>query len=97
MNKEIKTILKKTTKIACVTCVALGGAAMIASGAALKALAEGARFVKNNVREILAEKSDETVAEAEAIPAEETAAEEAAEAEPVAEEIIVAEEVPAAE
>lgn len=46
MEKEIKSVLRKTVKIAGVTCFALGGAALIASGAALKALIESAKFVK---------------------------------------------------
>lgn len=63
MSKEINRVLKKTVKIAGVTCVALGGAALIASGAALKALAEGAKFVKNTVKEILDEQPAEEPAE----------------------------------
>lgn len=56
MDQEIKTVLMKTAKIAGVTCVALGGAALIASGAALKALIEGAKFTRNSINEILDEK-----------------------------------------
>lgn len=82
MEKEIKTVLKKTVKIAGVTCFALGGAALIASGAALKALTEGAKFVKNSIRDIINEK-----------PAEETA--ETVEAEVVTEEEPIADEAPA--
>jgi len=77
MNKEITTVLKKTVKIAGVTCFALGGAALIASGAALKALAEGAKYMKDSVKEILNETSGEEAApvvEAEVISAEESAA-----------------------
>ena len=43
MNSEIQSLVKKTAKIAGVTCFALGGAALIASGAALKAMKEGAK------------------------------------------------------
>jgi hypothetical protein len=82
MEKEIKIVLKKTVKIAGVTCLALGGAALIASGAALKALTEGAKFVKNGIRDIINEK-----------PAEETA--ETVEAEVVTEEEPIADEAPA--
>ena len=82
MEKEIKTVLKKTVKIAGVTCFALGGAALIASGAALKALTEGAKFVKNSIRDIINEK-----------PAEETA--ETVEVEVVTEEEPIADEAPA--
>ena len=77
MNKEITTVLKKTVKIAGVTCFALGGASLIASGAALKALAEGAKYMKDSVKEILNETSGEEAApvvEAEVISAEESAA-----------------------
>ena len=77
MNKEITTVLKKTVKIAGVTCFALGGAALIASGAALKALAEGAKYMKDSVKEIINETSGEEAApvvEAEVISAEESAA-----------------------
>ncbi len=45
MNKEMKAIVKKTAKIAGVTCLALGGAALIASGTALKAMTLGARYL----------------------------------------------------
>jgi hypothetical protein len=77
MQKEIETVLKKTVKIAGVTCLALSGAALIASGAALKALTEGAKYVKDSVKKIIDEKSNEEsdeVIDAEVIPAEETAA-----------------------
>lgn len=76
MNKEITTVLKKTVKIAGVTCFALGGAALIASGAALKALTEGAKYMKDSVKEILNETSGEEAApvvEAEIISAADTA------------------------
>lgn len=76
MNKEITTVLKKTVKIAGVTCFALGGAALIASGAALKALAEGAKYMKDSVKEILNETSGEEAApvvEAEVVSEEEPA------------------------
>ena len=73
MQKEIKTVLKKTVKITGVTCFALGGAALIASGAALKALTEGAKYVKDSVKKIIDENPAEIV-DAEVISAEETAA-----------------------
>lgn len=53
MNQEVKSILKKTAKITGVTCLTLGGAALIASGAALKALTEGAKFLKDTVQQII--------------------------------------------
>ena len=87
MDKKIKTVLKKTVKIAGVTCFALGGAALIASGAALKALTEGAKFVKNSIQDIINERPDDAASEtveAEVVPAEEPAAyEEAASVEEV--------------
>lgn len=74
MNKEAKSILKKTVKIAGVACIALGGAALVTSGAALKALTEGARYLKDSVANIIGEEpAVETVAEeasAEAVSAE---------------------------
>ena len=67
MNKEAKTIVKKTAKIAGVTCVALGGAALIASGAALKALTEGAKYLKDTLQRILEDPAEaEIILEAEA-------------------------------
>lgn len=89
MQKEIKTVLRKTVKIAGVTCLALSGAALIASGAALKALTEGAKYVKDSVKKIIDEKSNEEsddVVDTEVIPAEETAEQpENAEVEEIAE------------
>ena len=41
MKKEIKSILKKTAKIACVTCVAAGAIAFVSSKAALSAILDG--------------------------------------------------------
>lgn len=74
MNKEIKSIVKKTTKIAGITCFVLGGAALIASGAAVKALAEGGKYLKDTVRKIVNEetKTEEVVVDAvtEEAPAE---------------------------
>lgn len=57
MHKEINTILKKTVKIAGVTCVAAGAVAIMTSGVALKALAEGGKHLANVVKEILAEQN----------------------------------------
>ena len=68
MNKEIKMTVKKTAKIAGVTCVALGSAALIASGAALKALTEGAKYLKESVRKIIDEEPrDEAIVEEAAV------------------------------
>lgn len=77
MNKNTN-ILKKTVKIAGVTCFALGGAALIASGAALKALTEGGKYLKDTVKKIINDKPVEEsaiVEEAEETPSVETAAE----------------------
>lgn len=57
MNKEIKTILRKTVKLAGVTCVAAGAVALVTSGAALKALTEGGKYLKETVTKILNEGS----------------------------------------
>ena len=61
MSKEIKSIVKKTAKVAGVTCIALGSAALIASGAALKALTAGAVYLKDTVQKII---GDDAVVEA---------------------------------
>ncbi|MBO4938666.1 MAG: hypothetical protein J6C98_06680 [Oscillospiraceae bacterium] len=77
MNKDTN-ILKKTVKVAGVTCLALGGVALIASGAALKALTEGAKYLKDTVKKIIDDKPVEEpaiVEEAEEMPSVETAAE----------------------
>ena len=88
MNKEIKSIVKKTAKIGAVTCVAAGAVALMTSAAALKALTEGAKYLKDTVKKIIdedpkeensvgeaavAEASSEDFAEAEAVVAEEVA------------------------
>lgn len=72
MNKEMKSIVKKTAKIAGVTCLALGGAALIASGTALKTMTLGARYLKDTIQEIIDEEpgADAVV---DAAPAEEAA------------------------
>ena len=89
MEKEVKTVLKKTVKIAGITCLALSGAALIASGAALKALTEGAKYVKNSVRKIIDEKPGEETADA--AEAEVAAAPVESEAEAAVEETVAAE------
>lgn len=53
MNAEMKNAAVKATKIAVATCVALGGAALIASGAALKAVAEGGKYLADAVKKII--------------------------------------------
>lgn len=76
MKAKNSNILKKTIKIASFTCVALGGTALVASGAALKALTEGAKYMKNTVQKIIkedAEAVNEVVAVEETVAAEEPA------------------------
>ena len=79
MKKEIKSALKKTAKIAGVTCVAAGAVAVMTSGVALKTIAEGGKYLVNTAKRIATGKdeSEEVV---------EIAGEEAAEA--AAEEIV---------
>lgn len=91
MNKEAKSIVKKTAKIAGVTCFALGGAALIASGAALKALTEGAKYLKDTIEKIVSDTPDADVV-IEAEPVEEVMEAPAAEA---AEEASEVQDVPA--
>ena len=84
MSKEINTIVKKTVKVACVTCIAAGAVALMTSAAAIKTMTEGARYLKDTVKKIVNE-------EPEAEEILEEAAEEAAEA--PAEEPVVTQEV----
>ena len=69
MKKEVVSIMKKTAKIAGVTCFAAGAVALVTSGAALKAIAEGGKYLAKTVKEIMEEKpgQEET---AEAAPAD---------------------------
>lgn len=85
MNKEIESIIRKSIRITGAACFAMGAAAVIASGAALKAMAEGTKYLIDTVEKIL----DEEIA-AEAAPEEPVA-------EVSAEEEVPAEEVPAEE
>lgn len=84
MHKEAKSLVRKTAKIAGVTCVAAGAVALMTTGAALKALTEGAKYLKNTVQKIMndpievepvidAEASEEDFVE-ESVTAEEPAA-----------------------
>ena len=76
MNKEAKSLVKKTARIAGVTCVAAGAVALMTTGAALKALTEGAKYLKKTVQKIIDEPTAaEAVIDAEA--SEEDFAEEA--------------------
>lgn len=67
MHKEAKNLVKKTAKIAGITCVAAGAVALMTTGAALKALTEGAKYLKKTVQKIIDEPIEvETVIDAEA-------------------------------
>lgn len=71
MKKEIKSILKKTTKIACVTCVATGAIAVMTSGVALKAIGEGGKYLVNTIKKI-AIGADESATQSEDVTAPES-------------------------
>ena len=89
MKKEITSIVKKSAKVGAAVCVAAGAVALMTSGAALKALTEGAKYLKNTVEKIVRE-----TPEAEQIVEEATVEETPAEAPAVT---AVAEEVPSTE
>ena len=73
MHKDTKNLVKKTAKIAGVTCVAAGAVALMTTGAALKALTEGAKYLKKTVQKIIDDPAEaETVIDA--LPVEEVAA-----------------------
>ena len=55
MNKKAKNLVKKSAKIAGVTCVAAGAVALMTTGTALKALTEGAKYLKDTVKKIVDE------------------------------------------
>lgn len=77
MHQEGKTIVKKAAKIAGVTCLALGSAALIASGAALKAMTEGAKYLKDTIEKIITgDQAADTPAEETVQPPAEAVAEE---------------------
>ena len=67
MKKEVMSIVKKSAKVAGVTCVAAGAVALITSGAALKAITEGGKYLAKTVKDILEEKpkQEDIVVEAE--------------------------------
>lgn len=58
MKQKIKSTLKKTAKIAGVTCIAAGAVAIMTSGAALKAIGEGGKYLAKTIRRIAAEGCD---------------------------------------
>lgn len=55
MNRKITSIVKKSAKIGAAVCVAAGAVALMTSGAALKALTEGGKYLKNTVAKIIGE------------------------------------------
>ena len=57
MKNEIKRIALKSAKLAGVTCVAAGAIAFVASGAAVKAVAAGGKYLKETVKKILEEEA----------------------------------------
>ena len=81
MKKEIKSILGKATKIACITCVAAGAIAVMTSGIALKVIGEGGKYMVNTVKRIVNEGkpseedgavTDEDIASPNCVPAKNT-------------------------
>ena len=50
MKKKITSIVKKSAKVGAAVCVAAGAVALMTSGAALKALTEGAKYLKIPLR-----------------------------------------------
>lgn len=63
MNTEMKNVTIKSAKIAAATCVAFGAVAVMASGAALKAVAEGGKYLKNVIEEIVGDDDGQEEAE----------------------------------
>ena len=57
MNKKAKSLVKKTAKIAGVTCVAAGAVAVMTSGVALKAIAEGGKYLADEFKRIINEEN----------------------------------------
>lgn len=84
MKNELKRIAVKSMKLAGVTCVAAGAIALVASGAAIKAVTAGGKYLKEAVQKILSEDSEtEAVVEekAEELTCAEGASEDGLEAE----------------
>ena len=68
MKEEILSVVKKSVKIAGVTCLTAGVVAVTTSGAALKAIAESGKYLAKSIKDILEEKPEqEKVVEAEAV------------------------------
>lgn len=81
MKKEAKALLTKTAKIAGVTCIAAGAVALMTTGAALKAMTEGAKYLMNTVQKIIENPAEEE-AVIDAEPSGEEEAEEVTKEEP---------------
>ena len=80
MNQEIKSVLKKTAKIAGTTCFVAGAVAIVTSGVAVKAVGEGGKYLVDAVKKIITgQDQPQEILEAEAEASEEdfAAAEEA--------------------
>ena len=76
MKQEIKSVLKKTAKIAGVTCLAVGSIAVLTSGVALKAISEGGKYLAGTVMKIINE--NDGVVEGDVVAEEDFAVENAA-------------------
>lgn len=64
-HKEVNSVLKKTAKIAGVTCIAAGAVAVMTSGIALKTITEGGKYLFNSVKKIVNENEEaENIVEA---------------------------------
>lgn len=63
MQKEIKTVLQKSARIAGVTCITAGAIAILTSGAALKAVAEGGKYLVQSIKGIVNEPEHEQIRE----------------------------------
>lgn len=70
MENEYKAILSKTVKIASATCIAVSAVVLIASGAAVKAVTEGSKYLKDTVKKILNDNSKLEIVDVE-VPVEE--------------------------
>lgn len=81
MKKEIKKIVKKTAKIAGVTCIAAGAVAIVTSKTALQAIVKGGEYLKDAIKKILNEgpKADAVATEAPVVEEDSTAEEAPAE------------------
>lgn len=77
MKKETMTILKKTGRIACLTCITLGAVAVVTSTAAVNSAKEGFRYLLEKSKDILKENRapQEDAAQPEPVCAEDGTAE----------------------